>query len=218
MSPLNMRGYREGVPLENLPEIARRIIEAAIRILARDGFPGLTYEAIGAESGEYKDSIRYYFGGKDGLLEAVFDALWHDTSLEVYAEARQHRPGEARIRSTVYSSRSVAQTSAYHVMWEILPHVLRNQTMRGRVAELYESYRGHYLDLFGTLDAPDAAESVRDYASLMLAMLDGLAIQKALDPDGVDLDRLFGLWADIVAGPASTCMDAGVAEEAAARD
>ena len=52
----------------------------------------------------------------------------------------------------------------------------------------------------------------------MLAMLDGLAIQKALDPDGVDLDRLFGLWADIVAGPASTCMDAGVAEEAAARD
>ena len=42
------------------------------------------------------------------------------------------------------------------------------------------------------------ASLAHDYASIMLAVLDGLAMQKALDPDGVDLDAVFELWQRIV--------------------
>jgi AcrR family transcriptional regulator len=206
VSPLQMRGYKDGVSLMDLPPIAQRIIEAAIRILERDGFPGLTYEAIGVESGEYKDSIRYYFGGKDGLIEAVFDALWHDTSLQVYMEGRQTPPGMRRIESTVYASRSVVKVPAYHVMWEILPHVLRNEKTRDRVADLYELYRAHYLDVLGIASRPGAREDARDCVTMMLAMMDGLAIQHALDPERVDLDRLYARWSSLIAEAASSSM------------
>ena len=37
-------------------------------------------------------------------------------------------------------------------------------------------------------------ERLRRLASLMVAMTDGLAVQKLLDPDGVDLEPLFALW------------------------
>jgi hypothetical protein len=39
---------------------------------------------------------------------------------------------------------------------------------------------------------------LRGLASLMVAMTDGLAVQKLLDPDGVELESLFGLWEEIL--------------------
>ena len=41
-----IRGFAPGAPLAELPATARRILEAARRILERDGFAGLTYEAM----------------------------------------------------------------------------------------------------------------------------------------------------------------------------
>jgi hypothetical protein len=32
----------------------------------------------------------------------------------------------------------------------------------------------------------------------MVAMTDGLAVQKLLDPEGVDLEPLFGLWEEML--------------------
>jgi len=208
---LKMRGYRPTDPIDSLPPIARNILRAAMRIIERDGFRALTYEAIGAESGEYKDSIRYYFGGKDGLIQAVFDATSHDESLRVYAEGRQHPPGSERIHSTIMASRSLPASPGNRVMWELLPHVLRNEHVRRRVADLYELYRSHYLEVFGADGDASQQALVRRYATLLLAVLDGLAMQKAIDPERVDLDELFALWADVVAESA----DRHLAEAAA---
>jgi AcrR family transcriptional regulator len=197
-----MRGYRPSDPIDALAPVAANILRAAMRIIERDGYRALTYEAIGAESGEYKDSIRYYFGGKEGLIQAVFDATSHDESLRVYAEGRQHPPGPERIRSTVMASRTLPESSGTRVMWELLPHVLRNEHLRRRVADLYELYRGHYLEVFEAGGDPARQAVVRRYATLLLAVLDGLAMQKAIDPERVDLDELFDLWADVVADSA----------------
>lgn len=197
-----MRGYRPSDPIDSLAPVAANILRAAMRIIERDGYEALTYEAIGAESGEYKDSIRYYFGGKEGLIQAVFDATSHDESLRVYAEGRQHPPGAGRIRSTVMASRTLPESSGTRVMWELLPHVLRNEHLRRRVADLYELYRGHYLEVFEAGGDPARQAVVRRYATLLLAVLDGLAMQKAIDPERVDLDELFDLWADVVADSA----------------
>ena len=51
------------------------IIGAALRILARDGFPGLTARAIAAEAGTNLALVNYHFGSKRNLVLAVADAL-----------------------------------------------------------------------------------------------------------------------------------------------
>ncbi|HUG14008.1 MAG TPA: TetR/AcrR family transcriptional regulator [Thermomicrobiales bacterium] len=51
------------------------IVVAAIRILARDGYQGLSARAIAAESGTNLARVNYYFGSKQNLLLEVFVAL-----------------------------------------------------------------------------------------------------------------------------------------------
>ncbi|HZL64303.1 MAG TPA: TetR/AcrR family transcriptional regulator [Thermoleophilia bacterium] len=199
-----IRGFAPGAPLAELPATARRILEAARRILERDGFADLTYEAIAAESGEYKDSVRYHFGGKGGLVAAIVDSSVHDASLTIFAEARRLDDPRERVAAVVGASRELPGAEDAWLMWELLPHVTRDRDLRTRVADLYEWYREHYLEVFSAVagDEPPAgfmpASLAHDYASIMLAVLDGLAMQKALDPDGVDLDAVFELWQRIV--------------------
>ncbi len=49
----------------------RRFIEAAARVIARNGASALGINAIAAEAGADKKLIYRYFGGLDGLLEAL---------------------------------------------------------------------------------------------------------------------------------------------------
>lgn len=51
------------------------IVETAINILGRDGYQKLTARSVAAEAGTNVASVNYYFGGKRGLLLAVYDAL-----------------------------------------------------------------------------------------------------------------------------------------------
>jgi len=51
------------------------ILEAAFRILARDGYQGLTARNVAEEAGTNLALVNYYFGGKKGLLLALYDRL-----------------------------------------------------------------------------------------------------------------------------------------------
>ncbi len=200
------RGFAPGAPLAELPATARAILEAARRILERDGYAGLTYEALSAESGEYKDSVRYHFGGKAGLIAAVVDSSVHDVSLEIYASARELESPEDRLGAVIAASRDLPTAEGAWTLWELLPQVLRQEELRTRLAELYDWYREHYLELFA-VDDPRRTAIARDFATILLAVLDGLAMQKALDPDGVDLDSVFRLWRRIVTSSLEAAME-----------
>jgi AcrR family transcriptional regulator len=191
------RYLAEGKLLAALGPTAQRIIIAAQRILSRDGFAGLSVEAIAKEAGTYKDAMRYHFGSKEGLITTLVDASTHDASLRVYAEVRRKTMLEERVKTLVEASRDQPDTEGYRTIWELLPHIIRNEELRERVAWLYDIYRSHYEEVFEVTDDPAGRRLVRSYASLMLAVLDGLAMQKALDPNGVDLDAIFSLWAQM---------------------
>lgn len=52
-------------------ELKPRLVEAAIRVLARDGFAHASARAIATEAATVNGSIFYYFGSMDGLLAAT---------------------------------------------------------------------------------------------------------------------------------------------------
>lgn len=51
------------------------ILDAAIRILGRDGYQKLTARNVASEAGTNLALINYYFGGKQGLLLAIYERL-----------------------------------------------------------------------------------------------------------------------------------------------
>jgi AcrR family transcriptional regulator len=76
------RGYRgemakSGARTQPAPneELRTRLIDAAVRVLAREGFARTSARAVAQEAGTVNGSIFYYFGSMDGLLAATANTL-----------------------------------------------------------------------------------------------------------------------------------------------
>ena len=93
-------------PTAQLSPTARKLVSAARRLLARGGYEALTVEAVAAEAGAYRDSVRYYFGSKAAFIAAVVDSLSHDQSLSAVAESERAQGGDERVHCLLYTSPS----------------------------------------------------------------------------------------------------------------
>jgi TetR/AcrR family transcriptional regulator, transcriptional repressor of bet genes len=181
-------------PMAALPPVARNLLQAARRLLDRSGFEALRLQSIAAEAGEAKGSIAYYFGNKAGLVAALVDYLAHDANLAVIRASESLPIGEARVHALVDSeTRISSDLQEFRAFFEILPHVLRDDDLRPRVARLYDGYRETMLRCLGATDQ-EQRDRLLPHAMLMLALVDGLAIQHALDPDNVDISLATRLW------------------------
>lgn len=56
-------------------ELRPRLIDAAVTVLARDGFAHTSARAVAQEAGTVNGSVFYYFGSMDGLLAATARTL-----------------------------------------------------------------------------------------------------------------------------------------------
>lgn len=182
-------------PTAGLSPTARKLVAAARRLLAKGGYEALTVEAVAAEAGAYRDSVRYYFGSKAGFVAAVVDSLAHDQSVASYDGTLSLPNGGERVRRLVAGDRKlVDDRTGFRDFFALLPHVVLEPELRDRVASLYEWYRGLWVrSLAGAVEGVDE-ERLHRIATLAVAMTDGLAVQKLLDPEGVDLEPLFEVW------------------------
>jgi AcrR family transcriptional regulator len=83
-------------PTPDLSPTAARILEAAKRVLAREGFRGLTFEAIAKEAGENPALIRYHFGSKAGLLAALVDSVLYQEAKDLIEQLTPVPAGDER--------------------------------------------------------------------------------------------------------------------------
>lgn len=182
-------------PVASLSPTARRLVAAARRVLARGGFEALTVEAVAAEAGAYRDAVRYYFGDKATFVATVVDALAHDQTVDAFEKTRGLPIGAERVHALVDGDRDLAEdTASFRDFFTIVPHALRDKELRPRVAALYDWYRDLYVRSLADGVEDEVRDRLYELAHLMSAVTDGLALQKALDPERVDLERLFGLW------------------------
>jgi AcrR family transcriptional regulator len=172
-------------PLSSLPETARNLLVAAKDIVAQEGFNALTLNAVSERAGENKAMISYYFANKAGLIAAVVDSVIHDEYLVSLDRMKDVSPG-MRLESLVEEMKRLdAAVLDFEVFFELLPHVLRDEVLRRRLALLYRWYWSVKLEWLGlknghaALDDPD----LLGLSQVLSAVIDGLAIQAAIDPE-----------------------------------
>lgn len=183
---------------------ALNILQAAQRVLVEKGFSGLTLRAIAAESGENSAMVQYYFGNKEGLVKAMIDSVFRDDQADA-AAAMGSVASDDWLPRFVDGLRTVSGSRSFRVFFDILPYALRNEGLRSRMARAYDSYRHIKRDWLcceeGAAEvAADAAaprpsasgqdEALQGVAELMTAIVDGLAIQEAIDDD-FDMGRAY---------------------------
>jgi len=70
---------------------------------------------------------------------------------------------------------------------------MREESLRTRIADLYVGYRDTVLRALDAQDDPNRA-ALASFASLTIAVVDGLSIQHSLDPARVDVEAAALLW------------------------
>jgi AcrR family transcriptional regulator len=187
-------------PTPDLSPTAARILEAARRVLSRDGFRGLTFETIAQEAGENPALIRYHFGSKAGLLAALVDSVLYQEATELIEQLTPVPAGDERREALLRLHEGLPRdTEAYRDFYELVPHILRDEELQPQFRELFDWYRK--LDAWALKDAGDKepAAHIAPMALLTVAIADGIALQKLADPD-LDFEPAFSLWRRLVLG------------------
>ncbi len=182
-----------GDPRQGMPPPALKILAAAQRVLVAKGFSGLTLRAIARESGDNSAMVQYYFGNKEGLVKAMIDSVFRDDQQDA-AAAMSAVTSDERLPRFVDGLRTISSSRSFRVFFDVLPYALRNEGLRGRMARAYDWYRQIKIDWLRAEDQTSPAEqqALLGLSELMTAVVDGLAIQEAID-DGFDMRRPYAV-------------------------
>ena len=185
--------------VSSLPPTAQKFLHAARRLLYEGGFDALRLEAIAKEAGENRALIRYYFGGKDGLIAALVDMFTHDATVSLVNRCEALPKGEERVHVYLDNARSIVEDrDSFQTFYDVLPHAARDSELRTRIADLYEWYREINERCLGVHPDVQGYKRLSALAMIVLAAVDGLAVQVLLDPD-LDVKPCFKVLESIVA-------------------
>ena len=175
-------------------------VRAARRLLRDDGYAAITLEGVALEAGEDRATITRHFGSKAGLVNALFDALGEDIFAQLTARAAAVPAGERRRHVFIRSLGDLATDRELTLgMYELMPHVLRDPTLRQRLGALYAYYRKLMLtqaDMGESLETTQPYHDRKDVEALpalVMAVIDGMSIQQSLDASSIDCERVFAL-------------------------
>lgn len=134
-----------------------KFAEAAIRLIARDGFEGMTMRAVAAEAGLSYGSLFHYFSSKDDLL---MHAVRHSTSQQTQRvnEFATQYTGLTALRHLLCDDAIVSDTSRDdEVVWLAF---LYKAALKESFSEMYDELINGWLDRIEGLirDAQSAGE------------------------------------------------------------
>jgi len=187
-------------PLADLPPTARRIVETTRRLLIEKGYSYLSLENIAEECGLNKTAVRYYFRNKAGLMELVVDSWVHD-NIALLVPLLDLPPAEVlsveeRMAAFVKAKREMSEnTQAYLAFFELLPAILRDERHSQRIENMYEWAVDLYLKLFAESLEGLEEHQARGFAQLVIAVVDGLAVQNVISADRFPADAAYELFA-----------------------
>jgi AcrR family transcriptional regulator len=191
-----------GIPtVDDLPPTARRLLEAARRLLEKKGYASLTLKAIGREAGQNESLIGYHFGSKTGLLVALVDWLVYDIVRDLHTRVLSLEEGEDALHHAVEDGRRlIGDVESYRATYDLMPHLLATREGRLRMAQLYATYRALNARALSRGLAEAGTPRARAIAAMHVAVTDGLALQVLMDPGGVDVPFALELWEGCVHG------------------
>jgi AcrR family transcriptional regulator len=155
-------------------ERREQILDATLRLVARDGFAGVTLRDVAAEVGVVHGLIRHYFATREQLVAAAFDAA-------VLAESVQDDELAERLEPVAALADWLSTTPREHYLvwidaWSEAP---RNPELH---AALTRHHRDSDLRLARIIErnvAAGAASSADPEADarMLTALVDGVAVQ-----------------------------------------
>jgi len=175
------------------PVRREQIVRATIRCLARDGYAGLTMKRVAAEAGVSQGILHYYFRDKAAMLAAAALRVTDDLDRRVATEARGARDARGRLRAVIRACLRTAVDD--REFWTVFIEFWGEAFHDRRLAAVNRRAYTRARRLIGAGLAQGIAlgqfrpVAVEEAAAVMLAVLDGLALQLTFDRGLMTLPR-----------------------------
>ena len=143
---MKKRPYKSLVRQRQADDTRRRIVEAARQLLQREGYAGMTIEAIAQRAEVSAQSVYAIFKSKTGILIALLDQSMFGLEYEeVVRQASEARDPETRLRLAAGVARQIrgAQSVAFDLLrgaGVVTPELARLERQRERLR--YEKEEG----------------------------------------------------------------------------
>jgi AcrR family transcriptional regulator len=186
-----------------------QIVEAAAGVITEQGIQALSLSAIEKRAGMARGQLTYYFKTKEDILLAVFDRTlrrMHERMLRDVEAGQFVCPDSGwdwvRLIMTKVLTEPPADPEFACLQFTFLAQVGHRADFRRRLATLYEEWRSHMTlglaqdQARGTLAR---RASPRALATVVQAMIHGVALQAVADPDAFNSHEILHLCLDLLA-------------------
>ncbi|KQS66051.1 TetR/AcrR family transcriptional regulator [Modestobacter sp. Leaf380] len=171
-----------------MPAADRRgaLVEAALRVMSRDGLAAGTTRAVVAEAGMSLASFHYAFASRDELMRELVDRVVGRELAAVTPEPGASLTGTLRAAAHGYLAHLEADPGAELFMLELTLHAVRDPSLVPLAARQYTAYTAMAA---GLLERAAAAAGtawrrpVGDLARLLVVLLDGVRTTWLVDRD-----------------------------------
>jgi AcrR family transcriptional regulator len=183
-----------------------QIVEAAVAVIAEQGLQNLSLSEIETKAGMSRGQLTYYFPTKEDILLAVFDRLLEHMCQRIGTPAGQECQEAGgwdwveHLFGSLLTSPPVSPEFGC-LQYTFLSQIGHREDLRLRLARLYEEWRSHMSQgLAADLSRRPAARPVspRAMATLVQAILHGLGMQRAADPNAFDEHEMLELCLDVL--------------------
>lgn len=171
----------------------QRLIDAALKVVAKRGFDGAPVDEIARTAGFSIGALYGNFGGKDDLFLAVYDA--HVTWFEQELANLDLADPAAALTASFARLDERAASAQFLVFVEFWSYAVRRPKLRRELASRMAVLRDALAERLEERDPPVPAPTV---ALLVLATWRGLALERMADPGAVPADDVAPLLAALL--------------------
>lgn len=164
------------------------ILSAAYRCLTTKGYANSSLRDIADEAGVALSQLNYYFKSKDGLFIEVIRGRFQDYLRETRDTLSRHQLLPSKLPALVryFQSTLTKQTDLFRLLYDFTSRALWTESFKNLISGMLHEF-GNMIEGCIASDA-QLGERLRPYsprrfASLILSVLFGTAMQAALDPE-----------------------------------
>ncbi len=173
------------------------IINAFYRCVVKEGFAQTSIRKIAQEAGVQPSTLHHYFKDRDEIIENMVD-FFTETIVTHFIDqmADLHDPSTRLYRALEFLFGPDMINDEYTGFFlECCVEARRNERVRQTLAQTFRRFRQTIIDYISNIKPlnrfPENEKNI--YASLLIAVHEGLELQWYTDPEAVCLEKSFDL-------------------------
>ena len=177
-----------------------RIIEAAKRVIIKNGIAGATMRGIAEEAGLSTGAIYHYYGSKEQVLYDVMDESLSE-SKRIAEESRRGETTKEELINEIYENilKRFKKKDENRVQFYLAQEaILGNSELKDKLKEKYKEWICKTEDLFQSMYGKEQTKYNKAFATLLIGAIDGVILQLMLNANPAELEDIAKVYHEIL--------------------